>query len=300
MFEVMLRAKRWRTVLLYGVSILLIVFVLFPFYWVVRSSLMGEEDLFSRPIVWFTSHPTLDNYRYVFTGQIPTSYEVKGLMRSRISQETRYILSALKNSTVIAVFVTLANLIFGTPAAYVFARMRFRGSVKVYQFILMSRLLPAVAIAIPYYLIIKWAGLLDTYLGLILVYSAVTLPFSVWYLTLYFRSVPASMEEAGLVDGCTRLQALRFVLAPVAAPGITAAAAFAFMAVYNEFLFGLMLTQTIKSRTMPVLIAGISTNPDVSYALLCVCITLAIIPPVVLALVLRQYITRGLLTTISK
>ncbi len=296
----MLKAKRLRPVLLHLVSLLLVVFIMFPFYWVFRSSLMGEEDLFSRPPVWFPRHPTLDNYRYVFTGQIPTSYQVKGLMRSRVSQETRYVVGALRNSTAVAAFVTLVNLICGSPAAYAFARTRFRGSAKVYQFILMSRLLPAVAIAIPYYLIVKWAGLLDTYLGLILVYSAVTLPFSVWYLTLYFRSIPASMEEAGLVDGCTRLQALRFVLAPVAAPGITAAAAFAFMAVYNEFLFGLMLTQTIRSRTMPVLIAGISTNPDVSYALLCVCITLAILPPVILALILRAYITRGLLTTISK
>jgi multiple sugar transport system permease protein len=296
----MMKAKQIWVFAAYLLSFVVIIFVAFPFYWIVRSSFMGEADLFSKPVAWVARSATLDNYRYIFTGEIPTSYQVKGLIRSRISQEARFILPALKNSSIVAVFVTLINLLFGTPAAYVFARMKFRGSAKTFQFILMSRLLPPVAVAIPYYLMIKWVGRLDTHLGLILVYSAITLPFTVWYLTLYFRSIPVSMEEAGLVDGCTRLQVLRHVLVPLAAPGMTAAGAFAFMASYNEFLFGLLITQTMKSKTMPVLVAGISINPDVSYALLCVCITLAIIPPVLLAILMRQYITRGLLATVTK
>ncbi|NLB74677.1 MAG: carbohydrate ABC transporter permease, partial [Firmicutes bacterium] len=269
----MMKAKQIWVFAAYLLSFVVIIFVAFPFYWIVRSSFMGEADLFSKPVAWVARSATLDNYRYIFTGEIPTSYQVKGLIRSRISQEARFILPALKNSSIVAVFVTLINLLFGTPAAYVFARMKFRGSAKTFQFILMSRLLPPVAVAIPYYLMIKWVGRLDTHLGLILVYSAITLPFTVWYLTLYFRSIPVSMEEAGLVDGCTRLLVLRHVLVPLAAPGMTAAGAFAFMASYNEFLFGLLITQTMKSKTMPVLVAGISINPDVSYALLCVCIT---------------------------
>jgi multiple sugar transport system permease protein len=296
----MMKAKQIWVFAAYLLSFVVIIFVAFPFYWIVRSSFMGEADLFSKPVAWVARSATLDNYRYIFTGEIPTSYQVKGLIRSRISQEARFILPALKNSSIVAVFVTLINFLFGTPAAYVFARMKFRGSAKTFQFILMSRLLPPVAVAIPYYLMIKWVGRLDTHLGLVLVYSAITLPFTVWYLTLYFRSIPVSMEEAGLVDGCTRLQVLRHVLVPLAAPGMTAAGAFAFMASYNEFLFGLLITQTMKSKTMPVLVAGISINPDVSYALLCVCITLAIIPPVLLAILMRQYITRGLLATVTK
>ncbi|MGI5846375.1 MAG: carbohydrate ABC transporter permease, partial [Alphaproteobacteria bacterium] len=236
----MVKTKHIGVLIAYMLSFLVIVFIAFPFYWIIRSSFMGEADLFTKPVAWVIRNVTLDNYKYIFTGEIPTSYQVKGLIRSRISQEARYILPALRNSSIVAVFVTLMNLLLGTPAAYVFARMKFRGSAKTYQFILMSRLLPPVAVAIPYYLMIKWAGLLDTHLGLILVYSAITLPFTVWYLTLYFRSIPASMEEAGLVDGCTRLQVLRHVLVPIAAPGMTAAGAFAFMASYNEFLFGLL------------------------------------------------------------
>lgn len=285
---------------IYVASLTLAAFIVFPFYWIIRSSLLGESDLFTKPLQWLPRHVTSDNYRYIFTGQIPTSYQVKGLIRSRISQEARYILPALRNSAVVAVCVTALNLLLAAPAAYSFARVRFRGSARLYQFILMSRLLPPVAIAIPFYMMINRAGLLDTHAGLVLVYSALTMPFSVWYLTLYFKSVPPSMEEAGLVDGCTRMQALVHILVPVAAPGVAAAATFAFMFVYNEFLFGLLLTQTMKSKTMPVLIAGISVNPDVSYALLSVCVTLALIAPLALAIALRRYITRGMLSSVTR
>lgn len=168
-------------------------------------------------------------------------------MRSRISQEARLIAPALKNSFVVAIAVMLVNLILGTPAAYTFARISFRGKKFGYNFMLASRLMPAMAIAIPYYIIIMSFKLLDTYLALIMVYSALTLPFTVWFLTLYISNIPRDMEDAGLVDGCTPFQALTNIVVPLMAPGLVAAAAFAFMSSYNEFLFARFLTQTIKT-----------------------------------------------------
>jgi multiple sugar transport system permease protein len=278
---------------------ILIVFVAGPFVWMAVASLQGENALLKRPPEMIPRNPTFDNYRYVFTGVIPTAYEVKGQLRSRISQEARLIGPALKNSFVVASVVLLINLLLGTPAAYTFARIKFRGKKVSYSFILASRLMPAMAIAIPYYVIILTLKLLDTYLSLILIYASLTLPFTIWFLTLYISNIPSEMEDAGLVDGCTRFQAMRYILLPMMAPGLVAAAAFAFMTSYNEFLFARFLTQSIKTQTGPVIIASISGNPDASYSLISVCITLGIIPPLILAVTMRKWLTEGLSASIT-
>ena len=279
--------------------ILIFIFIVGPFVWMVVASVQGENELLKRPPDIIPRTPTWDNYRYVFTGEIPTSYEVKGQLRSRISQEARLIAPALKNSFIIAITVMLINLLLGTPAAYTFARIGFRGKGASYGFILASRLMPAMAIAIPYYVIINTLKLLDTHLSLILIYSALTLPFTIWFLTLYVLNIPREMEDAGMVDGCTRFQALVRIVVPMMLPSLVAAAAFAFMTSYNEFLFARFLTQTIKSQTGPVIIASIAGNPDASYSLISVCITLGLIPPLILAITMRKWLTEGLSSTIT-
>ena len=279
--------------------IMLIVYVAGPFVWMAVASIQGENDLLKHPPQVIPTNPTLDNYNYVFTGKIPTAYEVKGQLRSRISQEARLIAPALRNSFSVAILVMLINLLLGTPAAYTFARINFRGKKPGYNFILASRLMPAMAVAIPYYVIIQTLKLLDTYLSLILVHSALTLPFTIWFLTLYISNIPREMEDAGLVDGCTPFQALTRIVVPMMAPGLVAAAAFAFMTSYNEFLFARFLTQTINSQTGPVIIASIAGNPDASYSLISVCITLGLIPPLILAITLRKWLTEGLSASIT-
>jgi multiple sugar transport system permease protein len=282
-----------------GIIILLLIYIAGPFLWMAVASIQGENDLLRRPPKVIPTNPTFDNYNYVFTGEIPQSYEVKGQLRSRISQEARLIAPALKNSFIIAISVMLINLIVGTPAAYTFARLNFKGKKPGYNFILASRLMPAMAIAIPYYVIIQTLKLLDTHLALILVHSALTLPFTIWFLTLYIGNIPREMEDAGLVDGCTPLQALAYIVVPMMAPGLVAGAAFAFMTSYNEFLFARFLTQSIDSQTGPVIIASIAGNPDASYSLISVCITLGLIPPLILAITMRKWLTEGLSASIT-
>lgn len=278
---------------------LLIIYILGPFLWMAIASFQGENELLKRPPSIIPQNPTLDNYRYVFTGEIPTAYEVKGQLRSRISQEARLIAPALRNSFIVAIVVMAINLLIGTPAAYTFARINFRGKALWYNFILGSRLIPVMAVAIPYYVIIKNLKLLDTYQGLILIYSALTLPFTIWFLSMYISSIPREMEDAALVDGCTPFQALVNIVAPLMAPGLVAASAFAFMTSYNEFLFARLITQSIKSQTGPVIIASIAGNPDASYSLISVCITLGLIPPLVLAIAMRRWLIEGLSASIT-
>jgi multiple sugar transport system permease protein len=300
-----MKAMTWKRreipkkVLLNFLSVVLIVFVLGPFLWVIFASLQGENALLKHPPDLIPKSATFDNYNYVFTGKIPTAYEVKGQLRSRISQEARLIAPALKNSFVVAVCVMGINLVIGTLAAYTFSRLRFRFKGGAYNLILASRLMPTMAIAIPYFVIIQTLKLLDTYLALILVYTALSLPFTIWFLTLYVNNIPRDMEEAGMVDGCSRFQSLARIVAPMILPGLVAASAFAFMTSYNEFLFARFLTQSIKTQTSPVIIASIAGNPDASYSLISVCITLGLIPPLILAITMRRWLTEGLSASIT-
>lgn len=288
-----------KSILLNLLVLLLIIYIAGPFLWVMSASFQGENELLKKPPSFIPKNPTTDNYRYVFTGKVPTSYEVTGQLRSRISQEARLIAPALKNSFIIAFSVLMINLLFATPAAYSFARLRWRFRAGIYNFILGSRLMPAMAVAIPYYIIIQSLRLMNTHLSLILVHSALTVPFSIWFLTLYITNIPREMEEAGLVDGCNYFQVLQKIVVPMILPGLVAASAFAFMASYNEFLFARFLTTSIVSQTGPVIISSISGNPDVSYSLISVCLTLTMIPPILLAITMRKWLTEGLSSTIT-
>jgi multiple sugar transport system permease protein len=153
---------------------------------------------------------------------------------------------------------------------------------------------------VPIYVSLRSLGLLDSKLGLVLIYSAFTLPFSIWVLTLYFRSLPAEIEEAARIDGCTRLETLRHVVLPLAAPGLAAIGAFSFLFSYSEFMFALFTTETPHAKTIPVIIASVSVNPDASYTLIAVGIVLSMIAPIVFALGFRRYITSGLVASLTR
>lgn len=264
------------------------------------SSFQGESELLTRPSHLLPQQPTVANFNYIFTGAIPQGLEVRGTLRSRISQEAREIPAALENSAIVAITVALINVAFGALAAYTFARLTFVGKSVVFNFLLGSRLLPAIAIAIPYYAIVSALNLLDSYLGLVLVYLTFSLPFTIWFLRDYFISLPIDIEEAAQIDGCGRLQVFLRIVLPLATPGLVAAGAFAFMSSYNEFLFALLLTQTINSQTLPVVLSSVATNPDASLALIATSVVLAMVPPLVFAIMFQRFLTRGLVAALGK
>lgn len=275
------------------VGLALALFVLGPILWMLDSSIQLDRELFTVPPHFVPQEPTLDNYRYIITRTPPKSYE-RVTMGGRVSGEALSILPALKNSFFISSSVTLIVLLIGTIAAYTYARLRFAGRDLTYAFILASRLIPAISIAIPVFVIVDRLGLLDTYWALILVYTAFMLPFIIWFLTRYFGFLPPDIEEAALIDGCTRFGALRRVVVPVIAPGLAAAAAFAFMGAYSEFLYALFLTRTMAAKTAPVILVATAINFDVSFALASAALIFTIVPPIVFALIFRSFITRGL------
>ncbi len=299
-----MRRGRGIRLIIYAGAVLLAIFTLAPLVWIFLSSVIPEDALLVFPPDWFKHGFTTDNYNYIFTGEIPRSHLVSGQLRTMISQEVRRVPRALINSFIVAFAVMLINCIVGSLAAFAYARLRFVGRTATFFFIALSRLIPAVALAVPYYVIVviidKWLGerlqlhLLDSHWALIAVYSVLTLPFTVLILTLYFRGIPEEIEEAAQLDGCDPFQILIRITIPLSLPSLMGTGLFAFMISYSEFLFGLLITTSIKSRTLPVVLGSVSWNPDVTWGLLSASIAIGLIPTLILVVPVWRYMVRGL------
>jgi multiple sugar transport system permease protein len=290
----MSRRSPLRRVVICGGALLLAIFWFAPFVLVVIGSVIPEVHLLSFPPHWFAAPPNLQTYDYIFTGKIPESYEQRGALRSMISDEVRDVPRAILNSVVVATAVMLINLLLGSLAAYAYARLRFPGRTAAFNFTLMSRLIPTVAIAVPYYLIVQAFGLIDTYWALIAIDAVLTLPFTTLVLTLYFRGIPDEIDEAARVEGASSWRILKDIAIPLALPSIVGAGLFAFMLAYSEFLFALFITTTRDSRTLPVILGALSANTDVSWNMLMASITVGIIPTLLLAVPVWRFMVRGL------
>jgi len=294
--------SRRKRIFLYVVTVILALWLIGPVLWLFDASFQLDNELFSVPPHWIPQNPTLDNYKYIITRIPPPPYEFKvGIqMGHKASGEALAAIPALKNSFIVSTATMILCVIISVLAAYAFSRLKFVGRDISFGFIMLSRLIPAIAVAIPFYVVIDRMHLLDTYLALILVYLAFTLPFTIWFMTKYFDFMPPELEDAAMVDGCTRFQTLTKVVIPVVAPGIAATGAFAFMNAYSEFLFAVLLTKTMASKTVPVVLSAAAINFDVSYALASTAVVLAIIPPIAFALIFRNYITSGLSMAFGK
>ncbi len=254
------------------VTLVVLAWTLIPLFWMLSASLKTDLLLYMKPPRWFFP-PTLESYRKVLFN-IPF-----GL----------YFL----NSLVVAAGTTAGAMVLGCLAAYGFSRFLFRGAETIKFLILLTRMVPRIALVIPYFLMMLHLGMLDTRLGLILAYVSFALPFTVWLLIGFFDEVPRDIEEAALVDGCSRLGAFRRVVLPLAAPGLVVTSIFAFLLAWNEFLFALILSG-VRSKTLPVVIAGFNTDVGPLYNEMTAAATLVMIPTVILTLVLQRYVVRGL------
>lgn len=268
------RVLRWAMIIIW------LVFLLLPLYWVAVASIKPQEDLLTSPPVWWPHNPTNIHYDQAlnkFNGW-------KGL----------------KNSLVIAFSTTIFAVLIGTAAAYSMARFRTGGKHLSFWF-LSQRILPPIAVVIPIFLLFsrysqQWIGirLIDTKLGLILLYTVFALPFTVWMMYAYFRQMPVELEEAALVDGCSRVQALVKIAWPLAAPGVISAAAFAFIFSWTEFLFAVVLART-SAITLPVALAGMVTSFQGNlYGEASALTMVSLIPAVLLGILVQRHLVRGL------
>ena len=296
MFNTISGRKLAKTILIIVASILVLAFLLGPIYWVAISGFQREANLQDRPPhFWVTKDIfTLNHYSYLFTGVVPENSSV--MLQSMYTMSGTLVYPSIINSLVVAVFVTITNILLGLPAGHVFARYTFRGKGPAMFFLLATRLLPSISIVIPVYMIFLRFSLIDTKTGLVLLYTAITLPFTIWILQAYFKNIPVEYEEAARMDGCGYFKTLIRVVLPIAQPGVIAAAIFTFMTSYGEFVFATILTQTLNSRTQTAVLAALTQGMSSSRGMIAAAASLTIIPPMIIAITFRKYIIEGLST----
>jgi multiple sugar transport system permease protein len=278
----------WRGIVLYSISLIVVLWIILPFYWVVISSFMHEVDAIAVPPQFIPSRVTFDNYAAFF---FPDQLGANQFVGQGAAKDAPH---ALLNSTVVAVCIVGINLIVGSMAGYAFARLQFRGNVGLLVFYLGSRMVPPLAVMIALYGLIASFHLLDTLGALILTYTTFTVPYSIWILQSYFRTVPTELEDAARVDGCNWLGMMIRVFLPVASPALAATALFAFLSSWGEFLYALIFTTSMNSKTMPIVVSQFVTDINTSPVLLSASGVLAVVPPLILALVFQKLIITGI------
>ena len=249
-----------------------LIFILLPLYWMVMTSIKPSSDYLTVPPVWFPAEPTIVHYTAAL-------FSYRGLQ-------------GLINSLIVASAATVLSALLGTLMAYSLARFNTGGQHLAF-WVLSQRFLPPVAIILPIFLLFRSWHLYDTHVGLIIVYTFMTLPVSVWMMYAYFRQLPKSLEEAALVDGLSRWQALWMVAVPLAAPGIVAAAVFAFIAVWTEFFFALILTSRY-AFTLPTVFRAFLGFQGAQYGEACALATTSLVPSIILGMLVQRHLVRGL------
>ena len=251
---------------------ILLLFALFPIYWMVSMSVKTQIDALAIPPVWIV-WPTAANYQAIF---------YKG-----------EFIHYFTNSIVVALFTIAVGLVLGIPAAYVLARFKFTGKRNLGFFILTTRMGPAVIMLIPFYMMFRTIDFIDTIQALVIMYVISTLAFIIWVLRGFFLDVPRELEEAGLVDGCGRLGVLLRISLPLIAPGVAATAILNFIFSWNELLFALILTQS-AAKTAPAGIYSFISFEEVAWGELTAAGTVVILPVMVFSLLVQGYLVRGL------
>jgi multiple sugar transport system permease protein len=267
---------RVRRAVAYVGMFFVLLFTLFPIYWMVLTAIKPKEQLFTRIPVFWTWQPTLDSIRSLLA-----------------APDIAFPILA-RNSLLVALSVTACALAISTLAALSLTRLRYWGRATLGNLIFFAYLLPPALLFIPMYILITRIQVRDTLLGLVLAYLTFSVPFCTWMLRGYFVSIPRELEEAGMVDGCTRLQALWHIVLPVATPGVVAAAIFAFTQSFNEFLYAMVLTDQITSRTLPVGLSFLMILDTYQYDQLMAGALLIAIPSFVLYTIGQRFVVAGL------
>lgn len=278
----------WRGLLIHGASVVFILWIVLPFAWLVLTSLMTEAESLSVPPHWIPDYITFDNYIAFVDPTILGNQQLAG------GGAAQGAARAMLNSTIVALSVAILNMIIGSLAGYAFARLHFRGSAVLLMTYLATRMVPALAIMVSLYLIFQTLALLDTLFALILSYLTFTVPYSVWIMASYFRTIPRDLEDAARVDRCNWINMMLRVFLPVASPGLVACGMFAFMSSWGEFLYALLFTSTLNSRTMPIIIASFVTDVTASPTLMSAGGVLAVLLPLGLALIFQRLIVSGI------
>ncbi|WP_248926711.1 carbohydrate ABC transporter permease [Paenibacillus hamazuiensis] len=265
----MKKNKRHLNLLYSLLTFVVILLFSFPFLWMLLASFKTQAQIMSTK-QFFIFTPTGKNYTSVFQ-----QYE---------------FLRFIVNSFIVAVGSTVGSLILGLPAAYAIARYRLQGLGLV---ILVARIVPGITFLIPWFIIFSGLGLIDTYAALILSHMLVGLPFIIWVMISFFEGLPHEIEEAGLIDGCTRTQVFLRIIMPISGPGVITSSLLSFIFSWNNFMFSIILAGD-KTKTLPIAVFNFLSYSEINWGALMAAACIITLPVLIIALLAQRYIVSGL------
>jgi multiple sugar transport system permease protein len=263
--------KKLLDFLQFLVILLTAIIILVPIYWIVSGAFKQQVDIFQLKLL-FT--PTLDNFKIIF-------------------KSPYNLFDKLVNSTLVALSTVLITIPLATLAAYSFSRFRMKAEKVMFVTILATQFVPAVVIVLPFFILFRDIGILDTRLALVLVNLSLIMPFAIWMIKGFIDGIPMDTEEAALVDGSGRIQVVLNVVIPMALPGIITAGIFCFILAWNEFLFALIIT-TNKAVTLPVGLSLFHAEEGVLWHLISAAGIMIMLPMFVLATLIQKHFVQGM------
>ena len=253
--------------------ILCVIVSMAPLYWMVNTSLKPQAEIYSATPSLFPQNLTTESYTYLLT-------------------ETNF-LSGVKNSLIIAFVVSLFSIVIAYPAAYAIARLKFKGKKLFSKSILMTYLLPTSVLYIPLYILVSQVGLTDNILGLLLIYPTFTLPYVAWVLIPHIQSIPYDLDEAAIVDGCSRFRVMYQIIFPLALPGIVSTTIFAFAMCWGEYMYALVNITSESMMTFPLVISGLIFGDMYPWGQLMAGAILACVPIVIIYMLASSSLVGG-------
>jgi multiple sugar transport system permease protein len=273
--------KKLKKAVLMIVTLLLLIFIILPALWIVISSFRPRKDILAKPAVWVPRDLNIKSYQMIFSG-------------SRHGEMSVPVREYFVNSIIISVSSTVVAVGIGMLGGYAFSRFKFKGKNTLFLLIMLSRTIPGIALSLPLLIFYSYTNLIDTKIGLIVVYVALNVPFAVWLTDGFFREIPNELAESAQIDGCSRWQAFWKIDFPLAGPGIGASGIFAFLIAWNEFAIANVLTRTLRSKTMPVGLFDFVFEFVMDWRGMCTLAVIMLIPAVIITFIIQKNLVRGL------
>ena len=271
---------RTGTVLIWVATFVVMLIVCLPGLWVVLSAFRPNGEILTKPAIWIPRDLSLDNFRAIF-----------GYGEDMVAIP---VASYFWNSLIISLTSTVIAVLIGMAGGYAFARYRFPAKGPIFLWLMLSRAVPGIALSLPVFIIWSRLGIIDTKPGVILVFVAINVPFTIWLTEGFFRQVPKDLNEAAQIDGCTPWQAFWKIEFPLAKSGIASAGIFAFLTSWNEYALASQLTRSTDSKTLPVGLMDFTAQFTIDWAGMCAMAVIIIVPALILTFLVQKHLIAGL------
>lgn len=272
--------KRMGSVITWLLTFILMIIICVPGLWVILTAFRPNGEVLAKPPIWIPENPGLSNFAKIF-----------GFGADQIAIP---VPAYFANSLIIALTSTAIALLIGMSGGYAFARYRFKFKNGLFLGLMLSRTVPGIALSLPVFMIWSRIGLIDAKMGLIIVYVAMNVPFTIWLIDGFFRQIPKEMSEAAQVDGCTRWQAFWKIEFPLAKSGIASAGIFAFLTSWNEYALASNLTRSTDSKTLPVGLMDFTAQFTIDWAGMSAMAVIIIVPALILTFLVQKHLIAGL------